>query len=89
MFAQETIKPDEVLARAASRPAAIGSGVDVARFMRDALRLHRGVVTERGDGQVRIELAELPRALRERIDAPGDTSSSPASSCRSPKGSRI
>ncbi len=69
MFAQETIKPDEVLPELQAIRAAIGSGVDVARFMREALRLHRSVITDGGNGQIRFELAEVPRALRERIDA--------------------
>jgi superfamily II DNA or RNA helicase len=72
MFAQETIKPQEVLPELQAVQSAIGSGADVARFIRDALRLHGGVVSERGDGPLRIDLAEVPRALRERIDAPGD-----------------
>ncbi|MFI5458111.1 MAG: helicase-related protein [Isosphaerales bacterium] len=70
MFAQETIKPQEVLPELQAVRSAIGSGVDVARFVREALRLHRGVITEKGEGQIRVDLTEVPRALRERIDAP-------------------
>ena len=73
VFAQETIKPDEVLPELQAVRSAIGSSADVARFMRDALRLHGAVVSESGNGQIRIDLSELPRALRERIDAPGHT----------------
>ncbi len=72
MFAQETIKPSEVLPELESIRAAIGSGTDVARFTRQALRLHGAVVTECNDGQIKVDLGEAPRALRERIDAPGD-----------------
>jgi hypothetical protein len=72
MFAQQTIKPEEVMPELQAVRSAIGSGADVARFLREALRLHRGVVTERGDGRIRADLAEVPRALRERIDAPDD-----------------
>jgi hypothetical protein len=72
MFAQETIKPGEVLPELEAVRAAIGSATDVARFMRDAIRLHGGVISEIGGGQIRVDLAEMPRALRERIDAPGN-----------------
>jgi superfamily II DNA or RNA helicase len=72
MFAQETIKPEEVMPELQAVRKAIGSEVDVARFLRAALRLHRGVVTEQANGQIRAELAEMPRALRERIGVPGD-----------------
>ena len=73
MFAQETIKPAEVLPELEAVRAAIGSGTDVGRFTRQALRLNGAVITERNDGQIKVDLSEMPRALRERIDAPGDT----------------
>jgi superfamily II DNA or RNA helicase len=72
MFAQETIKPAEVLPELEAVRAAIGSGADVARFTGKSLRLHGAIVTERDDGQIKVDLREMPRALRERIDAPGD-----------------
>ena len=72
MFAQETIKPDEVLPELRAVQAAIGSSVDVARFMRDAIRVNRGVSAEGDNGTTRMDFAETPRALRERIDAPGN-----------------
>jgi hypothetical protein len=72
MFAQETIKPDEVFPELQAVQSAIGSGVDVARFIQDAIRLHGGVVSENSNGNIRIDLSEVARALRERIDAPGN-----------------
>ncbi len=60
MFAQETIKPDEVLPELRAVQAAIGSSVDVARFMRDAIRVNRGVVSEGDNGTTRMDLAEAP-----------------------------
>ncbi len=88
VFAQETIKPEEVLPELQAVRSAIGSGADVARFMRDALRLHHGVVIERDDGQFRVDLAELP-APSANGSTPPMTSSLPGSSCRSPSGSSI
>jgi hypothetical protein len=67
MFAQETIKPAEVVPELQAVRAAIGSGVDVERFVREAIRLHGGVITEQAHGQIRADLGAVPRALRERI----------------------
>lgn len=63
MFAQESIKVDEVALELKAVQSAIGSGVDVATFTKEAFRAHKGVVS--GDGTVRFDLAECPRALRE------------------------
>ena len=71
MFAQETIKVDEVGRELAAVREAIGSGVDVARFTPDALRSLGAVVT-RNPGDVRLDLREVPRAARELIGDPGD-----------------
>jgi hypothetical protein len=44
---------------------AVGSGIDVAAFMKDAIRMARGVVT---DGKaVSYNLTETPRGLRELV----------------------
>ena len=71
MFAQETIKVEEVGRELAAVRDAIGSGVDVARFTPDALRSLGAVVT-RKPGEVRLDLREVPRAARELIGDPGD-----------------
>ena len=65
MFAQETIKVDEVAKELAEVRTAIGSGLDVKRFVRDALTANRAVVT--GDDAVKVELAEAPQALRDAM----------------------
>ena len=65
MFAQETIKVDEVAKELAEVRGAIGSGLDVERFVRDALRANRAVVT--GDSAVKVELAEAQQALRDAM----------------------
>ena len=65
MFAQETIKVDEVGKELAEVRSAIGSGLDVKRFVHDALVANRAVVT--GADAIKVELAEAPQALREAM----------------------
>jgi len=65
MFAQDTIKVDEVAQELAEVRVAIGSGLDVERFVRDALKANRAVVTD--EGAVKVELAEAPQALRDAM----------------------
>ncbi len=65
VFAQETIKVEEVARELEETRAAIGSGVDLARFTTEALRAHGAAVTD-GD-PVTFELAELPRALKDLL----------------------
>ena len=65
MFAHETIKVDEVGRELTEVRAAIGSGLEVKRFVHDALVAHGAVVA--GDEAVKVDLAEAPRALREAM----------------------
>jgi superfamily II DNA or RNA helicase len=65
MFAQETIKVEEVARELRAQQAATGSGVDVATFTREAFRAHGGIVN--GDGVVTFDLKELPLALKDAI----------------------
>jgi superfamily II DNA or RNA helicase len=65
MFAQETIKTEEVAEELRAAQEAIGSGVDVADFMWDAVRIHGGVVSE--NHALHFDLAETPRAFKEAI----------------------
>jgi superfamily II DNA or RNA helicase len=67
MFAQEGIKVDEVARELAAVQAAVGSGVDVRRFVLDALRAHNATVTEHPNGSIRVDASEAPRALRDAI----------------------
>lgn len=66
MFAQETIKVDEVAAELAAVQSAIGSGVDVATFTKGALSAHGAVVSPQR-GAVQFDLAEVPRGLRDAV----------------------
>jgi superfamily II DNA or RNA helicase len=65
MFAQQSIKVGDVAAELAAARAAVGSQVDVATFMQDAVQLHGGVVS--ANGAYQFDLTETPRGLRERI----------------------
>jgi len=63
MFAQESIKVDEVERELLAVRAAIGAGVDMESFTVDALQLHGGLVSR--NGSFDIDLTETPRALRD------------------------
>ena len=69
MFAQETVKVEEVARELEAVRSAIGSGVEVASFAKDAFRAHGAVVSE--NGNVKIDLSEVPQAVRDAISANG------------------
>jgi hypothetical protein len=64
VFAQEGIKVEEVSRELTEIRAAVGSGVDVERFAREAVTLHQGHA-ERANGSVEFDLRESPAVLRE------------------------
>jgi ERCC4-related helicase len=66
MFAQETIKVEEVARELQAVRAAIGSGVQIADFTQTALRASQAVVTDK-HGASHFDLTETPRALRELL----------------------
>jgi SNF2 family DNA or RNA helicase len=65
MFAQETLKPDEVAHELQKVRAAIGSGADVERFFTEALSSLGAVI--RGDGVREVDLSGVPRAVRDAL----------------------
>lgn len=67
MFAQEAIKVEEVTRELEAARAATGSGANVAEFTHAALQAHGAVVI--GDDPARVDLAEVPRALRDALHA--------------------
>lgn len=67
MFAQQAIRVDEVAAELSAAREAVGSGIDVAAFMKDSVQMHRGVVSDAGRGAVRFDLTETPRGLRDML----------------------
>lgn len=70
MFAQESIKVDDVRRELEAIRSAIGSGVDVARFVNQASAAHKAVVS--GNDPYRFNFKESPRALREVLRLPND-----------------
>lgn len=66
VFAQESIKVDDVAQELHSVQAAIGSGVDVAHFTENALREHGATVTT-GPGTLQVDMSEVPVALRDAV----------------------
>lgn len=69
VFAQQTIKVDDVAAELNAAREAVGSGIDVAGFMRDAVKMHHGTVAE--NGSVAFDLSETPRGLRDMLGTDG------------------
>lgn len=67
LFAQETIKVDEVAQELQAVQAAIGSGVDVAEFTRRALTAFGALVTvqPRSEDLLEVHLAEASPALKD------------------------
>lgn len=66
VFAQETIKVDEVAAELQAVQASIGLGTDVRRFVLDAFTAHGAVITDRKDSY-RFDLTESPAPLKEAL----------------------
>ncbi|MBW1982521.1 MAG: SWF/SNF helicase family protein [Deltaproteobacteria bacterium] len=64
VFAQESIKVDEVARELAAVRQAIGSGVDVADFFQEALKAHGAVVSAVGK-EYHFDISEVPRALKD------------------------
>jgi len=67
MFAQETIKVDEVSAELIAVRSAIGSNVDVETFTREAFSAHGAVVSQLHRGTIQVDPTEAPQALRDTV----------------------
>jgi superfamily II DNA or RNA helicase len=65
MFAQRRIKVEDVRRELEAAQHAVGTGVDVARFLDTAVRAHGGMVARNGVWSV--DLTETPRALRDMV----------------------
>jgi superfamily II DNA or RNA helicase len=66
IFAQESIKVEEVGRELAAARAAIGSAADVRGFVEDVVIGSGGHVSEQG-GVIELDLREAPRALRDNL----------------------
>ena len=63
MFAQSAINAAEVAAELEAARQAVGADAELKLFMRDAVRLHKGTITE--NGAVHVDLSDSPRGLRD------------------------
>lgn len=66
LFAQETIKVEEVAAELRAVQASIGLGTDVERFVLDAFAAHGAVITDEKNTH-RFDLTECPAPLKEAL----------------------
>ncbi len=72
LFAQHSIKPEEVHRELVAVREAVGSGVDVRRFAGDMLRASRAAVSDAASGPLVADVGDVPRGLRDVIGvAPG------------------
>ena len=67
LFAQRTIRVEEVAEQLDAAQAAVGSGVDVVRFTKEALRLHGASVAggDNGADPMSVDMSEAPIGLRD------------------------
>src|SRR5829696_2556581 len=69
MFAQESVKTEDVARELQAVRAAIGSGEEVERFAKAAFQAYHAVISQ--NGNVKIDLSEVPRAVKDAIGANG------------------
>lgn len=69
MFAQESLKPEEVARELVETRAAIGADADVRRFVTEALEASGATITT--NGSLSIDLAGTPVAVRDAIGVSG------------------
>ncbi|MFQ3537089.1 MAG: helicase-related protein [Aggregatilineales bacterium] len=65
LFAQQAINVDEVKAQLEAAREAVGSGIDIATFMKDAVQMYGGTVSE--NGALSFDLTETPGGLRDML----------------------
>ncbi|RIH87662.1 helicase-related protein [Calidithermus roseus] len=71
LFAQHALRPEEVAQQLAEARRSVGSGVEVGRFLKEALEVHGGQVHDLGEGLYRFDLSGLPRSLRDLLGRDG------------------
>jgi len=69
LFAQETIKTDEVEKELREMQRAIGIGTNVCRFIQNALSTCGGVISEQSDKIYEIDITNCPRSLKDYLQA--------------------
>ncbi len=65
MFAQQTIKVEDVSRELEAARKAIGFGMDLCAFVTDGLMAHKAVVS--GKERISVDLQNIPQALKESI----------------------
>jgi hypothetical protein len=65
LFAQQTVKVEDVVREMDAARAAVGTGVDVAGFVTAALAASKAAVD--GTDPIRVDLTEAPRALKDQL----------------------
>jgi len=71
IFAQRSLKPEEVLPEWGKAVAVLGGEQDVRRFVRSACERLRAPLQPLGDGRFRLPADNLPIPVRERLEAAG------------------
>ncbi|HXF72478.1 MAG TPA: helicase-related protein, partial [Actinomycetota bacterium] len=71
MFAQESLKPEEVARELEEVRAAIGSGADVRRFVRTALEA-LGAALEENEEALTVDLSGVDRSVRDALGFDGE-----------------
>jgi superfamily II DNA or RNA helicase len=67
MFAQESLKPEEVAHEYAAAQAALGSETLLQRFLERVVPTHGGTISQSRSGALTIDLREAPAALRDAL----------------------
>jgi superfamily II DNA or RNA helicase len=67
LFAQHTIKPEEVFGELKAVRDTLGAGVEVEQFVREALSGHGAVVADAPNEAIRVRLDEVPAALKDAV----------------------
>lgn len=67
LFAQETIKTDEVEKELKAMQKAIGIGTDIGRFLQNALSTCDGIVSEQSDKVFEVDISNCPRSLKDYL----------------------
>lgn len=70
LFAQHSVKTEEVERELRAVQENIGLAGDVASFTREALQSYGGFVSEHAGGLFELQLKEIPKALQDALDLP-------------------
>jgi superfamily II DNA or RNA helicase len=67
LFAQETIKTEVVQKELQEVQSSVGTGIEVQKFVRNALYFYGGVVSDLSDGTIQIDLSRCPTTLKDYL----------------------